>query len=91
MFLGTPHNQLNQDAFKESIMLLLKLCTNSTLNKQQLADLSTEFWILGDIANRFQYSNISVDILSVYESQSTKIEKTKLFARSSKRIVRALC
>ena len=43
--------------------------------------------MLGDVAKRFQYSNIRVDVLSVYEDRATKIEKTKFFSKSSKQIV----
>ena len=88
MFLGTPHNQPNQEEFRDRIFLLLKCCSNGgVFSKQQMSDLIEDFWTLKDVANRFQDMNIHVDIMSIYEKRVTKIEKSSFFAKSSKQIV----
>ncbi|KAI9733663.1 MAG: hypothetical protein M1834_003265 [Cirrosporium novae-zelandiae] len=88
VFIGAPHSLASSDALGERALLLIDCFPSEQYhNKQFKARLKEESSKLTNIASRFQDVSLQVDILSVYESEKTKVAKNHIFSKPRKVII----
>lgn len=83
VFLGTPHPSRGQK--EEWLKLSLILWASSKFSKALLAQAEIEAAVVANLSEKFQQANMNEPIVSVYETQRTKIPEG-LF-KSKKEIV----
>lgn len=93
VFLGTPHRLegVSDEEFGDRLVCILKLdiSTGTTLSRQSLVRLRDESPLILDLADRFNETNIRVNMLSIFEERSTQIKDSRaLRSRTRKIIVR---
>ncbi|KAF4450028.1 tetratricopeptide repeat domain-containing protein [Fusarium austroafricanum] len=91
IFLSTPHNLRGVDTvqFGERLLNILRLDVGDSMSRQALERLKNSANVISELANRFNRTNLRVDMLSVYETKVTKIKSGRKTAKITrpKRII----